>query len=434
MKSAVAIALGALASVNAEHYAVLVAGSNTYGNYRHQSDVCHAYQIISKSIPADNIIVMAYDDIANSPSNPYPGQVFNKPTAAGVPGVDVYAGCKIDYKGSAVTPDNFKAVLTGDSSATGKVLTSGPNDKVFINFVDHGAPQLIAFPGGKTLHSTELIGALSTAYANKLYGELVFYLEACESGSMFATLPASLPVFATAASNAHESSWGTYCMPDDKVNGKEIRSCLGDLYSVNWMEDSDKGLATETLEAQYQEVKTVTTKSHVTQFGNMTIADEIVWDFLGNQGTRSKRELRATTVEEAAAAEKATAPVSSHERKANSAINNRDAELWSALSRFAADEREEDALELMQGIQERLDGNRRFHKISMAVTGQLANPKAPQEVDVECHYAVYKHYLDACGSFTSGSMKHSGTLANLCAHTGGDTAPIKAAISNACPK
>jgi len=43
---------------------------------------------------------LAYDDIANSPYNPFPGQIFNKPSPAGTPGQDVYAGCKIDYSGS----------------------------------------------------------------------------------------------------------------------------------------------------------------------------------------------------------------------------------------------------------------------------------------------------------------------------------------------
>ena len=33
-----------------------------------------------------------YDDIAGSSENPFPGQIFNKPTAAGTPGVDVYSG------------------------------------------------------------------------------------------------------------------------------------------------------------------------------------------------------------------------------------------------------------------------------------------------------------------------------------------------------
>jgi legumain len=78
--------------------------------------------------------------------------------------------------------------------------------------------------------------------------ELVFYLEACESGSMFQNLPKDIKIFATSAASPDESSWGTYCSPDDKVGGKAIGSCLGDLYSVNWMEDSDAAdLNTETL-------------------------------------------------------------------------------------------------------------------------------------------------------------------------------------------
>ncbi|KAB8081887.1 hypothetical protein EE612_003477, partial [Oryza sativa] len=39
-----------------------------------------------------------------------------------------------------------------------------------------------------------------------------FYLEACESGSIFeGLLPNGINVYATTASNADESSWGTYC-------------------------------------------------------------------------------------------------------------------------------------------------------------------------------------------------------------------------------
>lgn len=30
-------------SANAAHWAVLVAGSNGFWNYRHQADICHAY-------------------------------------------------------------------------------------------------------------------------------------------------------------------------------------------------------------------------------------------------------------------------------------------------------------------------------------------------------------------------------------------------------
>jgi legumain len=51
----------------AANWAVLVAGSNGWMNYRHQADVCHAYQILHKNgIPDSNIIVMMYDDLAKN--------------------------------------------------------------------------------------------------------------------------------------------------------------------------------------------------------------------------------------------------------------------------------------------------------------------------------------------------------------------------------
>ena len=75
-----------IASTLCSNYAVLVVGSNSYTNYAHQSDVYHAYHIlIDNGMPAENIIVFAYDDIAYDPQNPLKGQVFNHPD-----GEDVY--------------------------------------------------------------------------------------------------------------------------------------------------------------------------------------------------------------------------------------------------------------------------------------------------------------------------------------------------------
>jgi legumain len=77
------------------------------------------------------------------------------------------------------------------------------------------------------------------------------------------SLPSSLNIYVTTASNAVESSWGCYCPPyvpllalthflynhhsvcficvnrEDVVDGTSVGSCLGDLYSVNWMEDGE---------------------------------------------------------------------------------------------------------------------------------------------------------------------------------------------------
>lgn len=63
-------------------------------------------------------------------------------------------------------------------------------------------------------------------------------MEACESGSIFEGLmPEDLNIYVTTASNAVESSWGTYCPGMDPPPPPEFMTCLGDLYSVAWMED-----------------------------------------------------------------------------------------------------------------------------------------------------------------------------------------------------
>jgi legumain len=49
-------------------------------------------------------------------------------------------------------------------------------------------------------------------HKEKRYDRLVFYLETCESGSMFENiLPDNIGVYAMTAANASESSFGTYC-------------------------------------------------------------------------------------------------------------------------------------------------------------------------------------------------------------------------------
>jgi len=365
------------------------------------------------------VIVLAVDDIAHNSENPFPGQMFNKPTPAGTPGVDVYAGCAIDYKGSDVTPDTFTKVLTGQATnaGTGKVLRSTANDRVFVNFVDHGAVGIIGFPNS-FMHANELVGALKTMHSNGMYKELVFYLEACESGSMFQDLPDDISIYATTASNGQESSWGTYCMPDDMIDGKEIRSCLGDLYSVNWMEDTDNHTAvSETLQTQFLTVKALTSRSHVIQFGDLSITAEKISAFEGNG------DAIAATDSAVRAPKKLTASLASP-----------DAALASAYHRFMATGSDVAAEELIRGVQERQQAKHRFDAITRTVTngGLEALPAHDGNVDLKCHYEAHKAYVAACGDWTEGSAAYSKVFAQLCKHTGGDPVAITSAVGKAC--
>ena len=72
-----------------------------------------------------------------------------------------------------------------------------------------------------------------------MFKELVFYLETCESGSMFPNIKSDSGIYAMTASNASQSSYGAYCGTDAVVDGVSIGSCLGDLFSINWMKDTE---------------------------------------------------------------------------------------------------------------------------------------------------------------------------------------------------
>uniref|UniRef100_A0A8C8CC16 Legumain n=1 Tax=Oncorhynchus tshawytscha TaxID=74940 RepID=A0A8C8CC16_ONCTS len=260
-------------SGNGKNWVVIVAGSNGWHNYRHQADACHAYQIVHKNgIPDKQIVVMMYDDLATNKQNPTPGVVINRPS-----GTNVYKGVPKDYTGNAVTPDNFLAVLKGDSASTqlgsGKVLKSGPNDHVFVYISARGAPGLLAFPNDEVTLPVCLNCRLTHLVLN-LPTQLVFYIDACDSGSMMTKLPDDINVYATTATNSYA------CYYDEKRN-----TYLGDWYSVNWMENSDvEDLSKETLMRQFKVVRSKT--RHVMQFGNKTLANMKVKAFQGNAKAR----------------------------------------------------------------------------------------------------------------------------------------------------
>jgi len=279
-----AAAAGIPVNEDGNNWAVLVAGSTGWYNYRHQSDICHAYQIMKESgIPDERIIVMMYDDIASSPTNPHPGQIFNHPSMSS----DVYAGVPKDYIGSDVTPEMFLAVLQGNKEAvngrgSGKVVESGPNDRIFVNLDDHGSVGLFAFPSSH-LMADDFADVVTSMHAANKYKEMLIYIESCESGSMFEDLyPVELKAYGLSASNPTESSWATYCSTLD--------TCLGDEFSVNWMEDTDNNdITTETLNTQFVNTEALTLGSQVMQWGDTSIDSQVLATFFGPTSSTPKK-------------------------------------------------------------------------------------------------------------------------------------------------
>lgn len=266
-------------------WAVLVAGSNGYDNYRHQADVCHAYQILhAHGIPDHHIIVMMYDDIAYNIFNPFPGNIINQPE-----GPNVYLGVPKDYVGVNVTSNNFLAVLRGDAhNATGRVLNTGPDDHIFIFLSDHGAPGLFAFPNDM-LYAHDLHETLLHMRKHDRYRKIVIYLESCESGSMFDNyLPSDIEIYTTTASGYNEPSYA--CCFD------EVRSTwVGDVYSVNWLENSDHAdMSVETLHDQFEITRVETNTSQVCEYGDLKVSSLVLKDFMAEKFHINKRGSRRT--------------------------------------------------------------------------------------------------------------------------------------------
>jgi len=260
-------------------------------------------------------------------------------------------------------------------------------------------------------------------------------------------------MYATTASDATHSSYGTYCSPDDKVDGKSINSCLGDLYSVNWMEDADKAISAETLGAQFTTVKQLTTKSTVEQFGDVSIASELVTAFEGNgkdvaapaaaTGTcASMCKMLPSSVHCKMASCKACGSCSAVESSTAAptaakamSLPSADATLSSAFSRFLAGD-DAAADELVKSVRMRQAAKRRFETVANKVAGRSAAslPQLTGSLDVECHYKAHKAYIRSCGEWDPEALAYSSTLAQLCATTNGDAARITAAVAEVCAK
>ncbi|KAM9462109.1 legumain-like [Clarias gariepinus] len=236
-------------SYSKRQWVLLVSGSKGWENYRHQANVCHAYQVAQQSgVPDQQIVVMMYDDIANNKENPIPGNVIHRPN-----GPNVYPGVLKDYTGEDVSAENFLAVLRGDSAAvkktrTKKVIQSCKNDSIFVYLSDHGAHGIFGFPHS-TLYAHDLINTVNTMSCSEQFSKMVIYLESCHAGSMLDKL-----------SDRNVYSVGS-CGPDQYAyawfwDGKR-NTFLADVFTSYWLHHTEtQNLSLTSFEDQFSYLKT----------------------------------------------------------------------------------------------------------------------------------------------------------------------------------
>ncbi|XP_055819309.1 vacuolar-processing enzyme-like [Solanum dulcamara] len=425
-------------------WAVLVAGSNGWDNYRHQADVCHAYQLLKDGgLKDEHIIVFMYDDIAHNRENPRPGVIINNPH-----GHDVYKGVPKDYVGEDVNAKNFYNVILANKSGivggSGKVLKSGPNDHIFIYYTDHGGPGIIAMPSGELVFANDLVDVLKKKHASGTYDRLVFYLEACESGSMFdGLLPEGLDIYVMTASKPDEDSWATYCgegTPEDpclvQCPPREFQGvCLGDLYSVAWMEDSDvQDRTADSVQGQYSRVANRTAAnitqgdygSHVTEYGDIVVSFDSLAAYMGETSkNHSHDSLDAMSF------------LTSSSRN----VDQRSTELFYLFTKHqnapeGSDEKYEASVKLNEVMSQRTQVDNNVKHLGELLFGvekgnEVLNSVRPAGQPLVDNWDCFKSYVKIfeayCGRFTPYGRKHVRGIANIC--NAGITSEKMAAIS-----
>lgn len=243
----------------AQYKALIVAGSNGWDNYRHQADAFHAYSILIRNgMSAEDITLMAYNDIAYNELNPLPGIVINRPN-----GENVFPGnSSIDISGNDVKPETFLTEL--------KKLSHSENN-ILIYFTDHGGPGMLCFPD-----SCLDVDDFKETVQSMNYKTLFFVVEACEAGSMFNDwLPTNSSMFVLSATNDREDSWACY---EDNTLG----TFLGDCFSVNFLQFLDNSdTYIETIGLLSMIVQNETISSPVTIYGDTVLASSLLQVYWG---------------------------------------------------------------------------------------------------------------------------------------------------------
>ena len=182
-----------------DNYAVLVAASEGWKNYRHQADVLGMYHYLKgMGYDDDHIILIMADDIAHNERNPLQRVIRRE-----LDGENLYEDVHIDYQLGDLTLNDLKQILTGEPSEAYPVtLGSSANDNVLFFWSGHGTQQ------GWKWKETENLNA---DFAREMFADMKFrkmfaIIETCYSGGVAQDCTGIPGLLMMTAANPYETS------------------------------------------------------------------------------------------------------------------------------------------------------------------------------------------------------------------------------------
>jgi glycosylphosphatidylinositol transamidase (GPIT) subunit GPI8 len=244
-------------------WALIVAGSSGWENYRHQSDALAQYQLLrSEGVADDHIVLILADDIAEAVENPERGVVKHD---AGGP--NLAESVDLDYTLGAVSASDILDILAGRRSARlPEVIQSAAGDNVYVFMSGHGGIQGLFVGVDRAVDQVSTGSFLSPEALGKTIGEMqaagryrrvLIALEMCHGGVMgrALTAPGSLLI---SGANANENSLATNYAPD-------LDAWLADEFAVALTGSAERN-PTQTLGQLYRDVYLHVPGSHVSVY------------------------------------------------------------------------------------------------------------------------------------------------------------------------
>ena len=185
-------------------WALLVAGSSSWKNYRHQADVLAMYQLLkSRGYTDERIVLVMEDDIANHPSNPQQGII-----QVNIGGENLYQQVEVDYHLSDLKPEDIKAILLGqESEKLPEVIRSTEEDNILVFWSGHGLSKELCWNNDDTGFTYELAKETFEEMNHmKNFRKMLCLIETCYSGSVLQACEGIPGILAITAANANETS------------------------------------------------------------------------------------------------------------------------------------------------------------------------------------------------------------------------------------
>lgn len=250
-----------------DQWAVLVGGSDTWANYRHQADVLNLYQQLrANGFDDDHIILILRDDLAYHEQNPEQGVIRATPD-----GANLYENVQIDYRADTLTTADIPLIMTGQSSAHLPVtLNTNSHSNVLFYWSGHGMSGAFPWLSQDDYFNAETLSTMLQAMSGAdCFRKLLICTEPCFSGGVVSVSEGLPGILSIASCAADESSFAdTY--------STELRTWMSDRFSNNLVTcaGGDPDMSFYDL---YQYLVSHTLGSHVgiynaTNFDNLRLA------------------------------------------------------------------------------------------------------------------------------------------------------------------